>query len=125
MIQAGILGGVGLMATMTLFLGLLETGVARMLRRLRKHFPPEVCGVVVFMLGVSLARPALIRFSGSTFYMADQSATIDVEHLLIASATLAIIIMIAVFGRGALKLFALVFGLIVGVTLSFALGLFD
>src|SRR5699024_3275083 len=53
MIQAGALGGLGLIASMTLLLGLLEAGFARVLHRLRTLFPPEVCGVAVFMLGVS------------------------------------------------------------------------
>lgn len=124
MIQAGAVGGVGLIASMTFILGLLETGLARMLHRLRRLFPPEVCGVVVFMLGVSLASPALVRFTGSTLDPLHRT-TVDHQHLAVAGATLATMVLVAIFGRGALKLFALVFGLLVGTGLCLFLGLFE
>lgn len=124
MIQAGTIGGVGLLASMTFMLGLLELGLARMLHRLRRLLPPEVCGVVVFMLGVSLAGPALVRFTGGTLDPL-QRITVDHQHLAVAGATLATMVLVAIFGRGALKLLALVFGLLVGTGLCLLLGLFE
>lgn len=124
-IQAGMLGGPGLIAGMTLILGLIEVGLARILRRLRQFLPPEVCGVVVLMLGVSLVHPGLIRFSGSTADPHSAQGGIDLEHVAVAAVTLAVMVLVAVFGRGVVKLFALVLGLLAGVGLSFALGLFD
>ena len=124
MIHAGSLGGLGALAGMNLLLGLVETGLARLLHRLRKLFPPEVCGVAVLMLGVSIAEPGMVRFTGVHFSGLAQSG-IDPAYLAVAAATLAAIVACAIFGRGPIKLFALVFGLLVGTGLSLILGLFE
>lgn len=123
LLQAGALGGIGLIAGMTLVLGLAEAGLARVLHRLRKLFPPEVCGVAVFMLGVSIGAPALERFSGAVLHEGQATAA-DPLYLLVASATLAVMVATAIFGRGSVKLFALIFGLAMGTGLSLLLGLY-
>jgi len=124
MIHAGSLGGVGVIAAMILILGLVEAGLARLLRRLRQFFPPEVCGVAVLMLGVSIGQPALARFTGVRFSELER-AVVNPAYLLVAVATLVVILVFAVFGRGPLKLFALVFGLLIGALLSLLAGLFE
>lgn len=124
-IQAGSLGGIGLIAGLTMALGVVESGLARILRRLRRFFPPEVCGVAVFILGVSITTPALTRFSGSLAQAGHDHPVPDGEHLLVAASTLTVMVVLAIFGRGPTKLFALAAGLLVGVLLSLPLGLLD
>lgn len=53
-IAAGKTGGLGGIAVMLVSAGLLQFGFGAAVRKLRVLFPPEVCGVVVIMLGVSL-----------------------------------------------------------------------
>lgn len=124
MVQAGTAGGLGLIAGMTIVLALGEAVVARLLKPLRGWFPPEVCGVVVLMLGVSIAAPALKHFTGAT---ADPDGLLrpDFSHLSVGLATLAVVVAAALFGRGALRLFALGCGLVAGVCLSWAVGLIE
>ena len=123
-VQAGTAGGLGLIAGMTILLALGEGVVARLLKRLRAWFPPEVCGVVVLMLGVSIAAPALKYFTGAT---PDMQGLLQprAAHLTVAAATLLIVVAAALFGRGPIRLFALGFGLAGGVAVSWAVGLID
>lgn len=123
-VQAGTAGGLGLIAGMTILLALGEGVVARLLKRLRAWFPPEVCGVVVLMLGVSIAAPAVRYFTGAT---PDSKGLMQphAAHLAVAVATLLTVVAAALFGRGPIRLFALGFGLVGGVVVSWAVGLID
>lgn len=60
-IPAGQLAGPGGVAALTLIGGLVQIAVGLTFRRLRVFFPPEVCGVVVLMLGVSMVPHAFER----------------------------------------------------------------
>lgn len=60
-IPAGQLAGPASVASLTLVGGLVQILVGLTFRRLRAFFPPEVCGVVVLMLGVSVVPHAFER----------------------------------------------------------------
>ena len=60
-IPAGKLAGPDGVAALTLVGGLVQILVGITFRRLRAFFPPEVCGVVVLMLGVSMVPHAFER----------------------------------------------------------------
>lgn len=98
--------------------GLLQMGLARVLPRLRAFIPPEVCGVAVLMLGVSMVSGGLRRFSGFD----PQAQTADSSALIVSSVTLAIIIGLSVWSRGSLRLYSIMAGCIVGYVLAMFLG---
>jgi len=123
MVQAGLSGGMGLIVGMTLILGSAELLLSRVMRHLRAFFPPEVCGVVVLMLGVAIASPALQSFTGAEVGLDGRTMQADGRTLAVAGATLLTILLAALFGRGAIKLFALGGGMLVGVLLSALLGM--
>jgi len=123
-VQAGMAGGLGLIAGMTLVLALGEAVVARLLKPLRACFPPEVCGVVVLMLGVSIAEPALKNVTGAVPDAAGLMQP-NFAHLAVGVGTLLVVMAAALFGRGPLRLFALGCGLVAGASLSWALGLVE
>jgi xanthine permease XanP len=52
-LEAVRIGGLALMSGMTLFGGVLETAVSKSLNRLRSILPPELAGVVIFLVGIS------------------------------------------------------------------------
>ncbi|WP_051357432.1 solute carrier family 23 protein [Azorhizobium doebereinerae] len=118
-IQALALGGMGLMAATTLLLGVSQLFVARLVRPLRVVLPPEVCGVAVTMLGVSLADPALRRALGL------EGSNLTVEHvpLMVSLLTVSLIVGVAIFAPRRLKLFAVLTGAAAGWGLAAALGL--
>ena len=103
--QALMLGGLGLMAMTTLLVGICQLFMARLVRPLRVLLPPEVCGVAVSMLGVSLAGPLVA-----------QNATFA------SLATVGIIVAITVFAPRRLKLFAVFAGASIGWVLALVLG---
>ncbi|OYX13876.1 MAG: hypothetical protein B7Z15_05800 [Rhizobiales bacterium 32-66-8] len=116
-VQALSLGGIGLMAATTVLVGLCQISIARLMRPLRVLLPPEVCGVAVTMLGVSLAGPALRRALGL-----ESDIAVDLDRLGIAMVTLSLIVAITVFAPRRLKLFAVVTGAATGWALAVATG---
>lgn len=61
-LQAVNLGGLPLLAGMTVFAGLAESAMSRVLRRLRPFMPPELAGLVIFLTGTV---PPLIPWTPS------------------------------------------------------------
>lgn len=117
-IQALSLGGMGLMAATTLLVGISQLFVARLVRPLRAVLPPEVCGVAVTMLGVSLAAPALRRAMGLTETNADVAST----PLIVSLLTLGLIVGVTIFAPRRLKLFAVFIGASAGWAAAVMLG---
>lgn len=117
-VQAISLGGVGLMAATTFLVGFIQLGAARIVRPLRILLPPEVCGVAVTMLGVSLAGPALRRGLG----MEGGELAPAENALLVSAATVCLIVAVTVFAPRKWKLFAVFLGASVGWALALALG---
>ncbi|MFG1300989.1 solute carrier family 23 protein [Xanthobacter sp. V3C-3] len=114
-VQALSIGGLGLMAMTTLLVGICQLFVARLVRPLRVLLPPEVCGVAVSMLGVSLASPALRRALGL-----DHGPQVMETAAMASLATVGIIVAVTVFAPRRLKLFAV----FAGAGLGWALALF-
>ncbi len=63
---AAKLGGLPLVFGMTIFAGFLEAALAPLLNRLRPIFPPEISGVVIFMIGLSASIAGLRLMLGGT-----------------------------------------------------------
>ncbi|MGE0718864.1 MAG: uracil-xanthine permease family protein [Alphaproteobacteria bacterium] len=117
-IQTQAFGGMAALAPLLVLGGLGQIAVARVLRFLRRAFPPEVMGIVVVLLGISLVPGALDRCFDDAFRAGRMEAP------LVASATLATIVGISVYSRGVLRLFSMLIGAVVGVSLAGALGMF-
>ena len=118
-VQCMALGGPAMYAGMALVAAVSQLVLTRFLGVLRVVFPPEVCGVAVTMIGVSLAAPAIRR----TFGLMQDGAVIDPRYPLVSLAALAIIVLLAIFSRGMLKLFAVVIGAAAGWILAEVTGL--
>jgi xanthine permease XanP len=123
-IQAGMSGGLGAIALLTLMVGLVQLPIGRFIHRVRGFFPPEVCGVVVLMLGVSLIPGALQRMLGDN--SAVPSATVFApDAALIGGITLAVTIAAAVWLKGTARFFAMVIGCLAGVLAAALTGYMD
>ncbi|WP_428030396.1 uracil-xanthine permease family protein [Ancylobacter sp.] len=106
-VQSLAAGGPALYAGMSLIAAISQLTLARFIGVLRAVFPPEICGVAVTMLGVALAEPALRRAFGLA---AEIGPEIDGRFPMVSLLTLLIIISLAIFSRGMLRLFAVAIG---------------
>lgn len=111
-------GGVAQAGGALLMAGGLQMACARIIPSLRTIVPPEVIGVVVAMLGLSLVPGGVIRLLG----MDGGGMVVHGGQAAIGFATLATVVAIAVWSRGRLRLFALLLGVGVGELLSIFLG---
>jgi NCS2 family nucleobase:cation symporter-2 len=113
------IGGLPLVFGMTLFAGLCEIVLSRLLPYLRATFPTVVCGFIVMAVGIELgligARQVLnvdTRLTGEALSL----------HIAVASLTLATMVGLAVWGRGLIRLLSTMLGLLLGCVVAFALG---
>lgn len=116
---AGRFGGLSAIFGLSMISGLFEGLLSRVLPRLRPLFPPEVTGLVVTMVGVELIALGTPRFLG--FQNGDGphgTAT------AVAALTLAAMIAPTVWGKGKLKLYPLLIGLVTGCVCAHLLGVF-
>jgi NCS2 family nucleobase:cation symporter-2 len=105
---------------MTIAAGLFEALFARLVRRLGFLFPPEITGLVVLMVAISLVPLGTSKFLGITY----PDEPISHSSPVLAAATLLAMIAVNVWGRGKLKLYGVLIGMIVGYGLSLATGVF-
>jgi xanthine permease XanP len=118
-VQAAWLGGLPLMRGMTIIAGLAEALFARVIHRIRFLFPPEITGLVVLMVAAGLVPLGTSKFLGIKY----EGEPIQAENLIVAALTLLIMIGINIWGKGKIKLYSVLFGLIIGYLLSIVFGL--
>ncbi len=117
--EAAWLGGLPLMRGMTIAAGLFEALFARLFTRLSFLFPPEITGLVVFMVAEGLVPIGTSKALGIGY----AGEPIQPRCVLVAGATLLAMVGVNVFGRGKLRLYGVLTGMTVGYALSLALGL--
>jgi xanthine permease XanP len=120
-ILAGKVGGLRLIFAMTVLSGLFEGLLARVVPRLRPLFPPEVTGLVVTMVGVELVAVSCPRFLG----FQGGGAGAQASATTVAIVTLAAMIGPTVWGKGKLKLYPVLLGLVVGYLFAYFFGVFQ
>lgn len=111
-------GGLSLLFGMTVIAGLFEVFFSRVMRYLRFLFPAEVTGLIVMMVGLTITRFVMNNFFG----LNDQNLTLNGLNTLVASATLAMMVGLNVWGKGKFKLFCVAIGMVGGYVLSFFTG---
>jgi len=116
--EAAWMGGLPLLRGMTIVAGLAEAVFARFVQRLAFLFPPEITGLVVLMVAQGLITLGVSKFLGITF----EGEPIQGNSVLIASASLLIMIGVNIWGRGNLRLYSVFLGFFAGYLLSVALG---
>ncbi len=117
--QAAWLGGLPLMRGMTIVAGIVEAIFARVVTRLRFLFPPEITGLVVLMVAVSVIPLGASKFLGINF----AGEPVHAKNMLVAGITLLAMVGVNVWGKGTLKLYSVLIGMFVGYLLSIATGL--
>lgn len=118
-VQAAWIGGLPLMHGMTMIAGIFEVLFSRIFHKLKSLFPPDITGLVVLMVAVTIIPLASSKFVGID-YMGD---AMNVKEVLIASLTLFSMIAFNIWGKGKLKLYCILLGLVIGYVLSIVTGI--
>lgn len=88
-------------------------------KQIRVLFPPLVTGTVIFTIGLSLYPTAIKYMAGG----AGSEGFGSPKNWLVAIVTLVVVTILSHFCKGVLKLGAILFGMIVGYIVAYALGM--
>jgi xanthine permease XanP len=116
-LPAAKMGGLPLVFGMTIFAGVLETALAPLLNRLRAIFPPEVSGLVIFIIGLSGG------IAGLRTLFATNAAPVLTGEWIVGGFTLGTMIALNVWGKGPARMFCTLIGLVAGYAAAVAAGL--
>ena len=119
-LSAAQIGGLPLVFGMTVITGILQTAIAPVLRRVRFLFPPEIAGLVIAVVGLSIA------VLGVRYSLGDaENSEMASKYLAVAAVTLTTMVILNVWTKGYLRMFCVLLGMAVGYTTSGALGILD
>lgn len=108
--------GIGAIFGAQIFGGLTAFVVGIFIKKIRKYFPPMVAGTVVFTIGLSLYRVAVNYMAGG--FQATDPRYGGLVYWGIAVLTLVVVLLCNMFGKGYVKLAAILIGIIVGYIAS-------
>ncbi|MGO3751958.1 MAG: uracil-xanthine permease family protein [Peptoniphilaceae bacterium] len=99
--------------------GIIAFLVGMNIKRIRKFFPPIVSGTVVLTIGLSLYSVALNYMAGGK----GNPNQGDLKYWAVAIITLLVVLVCNMYGKGYIKLAAILVGIIVGYIVSIFLGI--
>jgi NCS2 family nucleobase:cation symporter-2 len=113
-------GGLPLVAGMTMVAGLFEALLSRFLHLLRRLFPPVVSGVIIAAVGFEVG---LIGFK-EFLCVVSTLCTRDLGfHLLVGTLTMGTMMGLSIWGRGLLRMFCALLGMLIGIAAAGLAGL--
>src|SRR5262245_18156487 len=112
------LGGLPLLFGMTVFAGLVECILSPVLRRIRPLIPPELSGLVIFFVGITVAAVGFRYIIGI-----GSSEPIGPNQLIVAGITLGVTAGLNVWAKGNARLFCALIGMAVGYLAAIATGI--
>ncbi len=112
-------GGLSLLFGMLMVAGFVEFIFSRIVHKLRVLFPPEVTGLIVAMVGLTLVKMAVRNLMGIG---GDDNVT-ENKEIITGVITLALIIGLNIWSKGKIKLFCVIIGMVFGYVLAYSLGI--
>jgi xanthine permease XanP len=116
-LSAAWAGGLPLMRGMIIIAGLVEMALAPIIQKLKNVFPTFIVGLVVAMVGVSVIKTSVTSFFGLEFH-SDAIRGIDI---VIGMFSLMVMVLANLWGKGFLKIYCLLIGMLSGWVLAFIL----
>ena len=113
-------GGLDLVFGMTIIAGVIQLGVAPLLKRLRALLPSEIAGLVIAIVGLALASLG-VRYSLGI----DNSPSIKPEYVIVSGISLTTMCILNIWTKGYGKMFCVLIGIVVGYAVSYAVGILD
>jgi xanthine permease XanP len=117
-LAAAKLGGLPMLFGMTIFAGAIEAALTPLLRRLRSLFPPELSGLVIFLVGTTVGSLGFRYLVGS-----GAVKSVTANDVLVALVTLGVTIGLNVWGKGRMRLFCALVGMILGYITALLVGI--
>ena len=111
-------GGLPLVFGMTVFAGCCETALAPFVDRLKRVFPVELQGLVVFLMGVIVGSLGF-RLS----FAVGAAAALPLIYILVSMATFLTAVSLTLWGKGAARILALLIAMALGYAAAVAGGL--
>ena len=109
-LSAAWMGGLPLMRGMIIIAGLLEMALAPVVQKLKHVFPKFIVGLVVAMVGVSIIKMSV----NSLFGLEYKGDAIRSTDILIGMVSLMVMVLSNLWGKGFLKIYCLLIGMIAG-----------
>jgi xanthine permease XanP len=119
-LSAAQIGGLPLVFGMTAIAGILQTAIAPVLRRVRFLLPAEIAGLVIAVVGLSIAVLGVRYSLGGGAHTGTMS-----KNLAIAGVSLATMVILNVWTKGYPRMFCVLFGMTLGYIASAVLGMLD
>jgi NCS2 family nucleobase:cation symporter-2 len=113
-------GGLELVYGMTVTAGIIQIGVAPLLKRFRALLPSEIAGLVIAIVGLALASLGVSYSLGI-----DDGQSIKPEYVLVAGLSLATMCVLNIWTKGYGRMFCVLIGIAVGYVASFAAGILN
>ena len=117
-ILAGMTGGISLILGMSIFSGVLEILISRVINRMRILFPPEVTGVVLTMVGLNIVPVMISNFFGIT----GTESKVLPANIFVAVVTLAGMVGTNVWSKGKLRFYSVIIGMAAGYIAAYLVG---
>lgn len=118
-IMAGKIGGLPLVAGMTIFAGLVEIAMSQLLPRLRVLIQPMISGLIILMVGIELGIIAM----GHLLDVPEEGRPDFLPHVAVAVLTFFTAVSLSIWGSGPARLMCSLIALIVGIVAALAVGL--
>jgi len=118
-ILAAKTGGLSLLFGMTIIAGVFEALFSSVINRLRVLFPPEVTGLIVAMVGISITRVAV----GMFLDLNNPDEVMKHAKIMTAMFTLVIMVGLNVWSKGKLRLFSIIIGMTAGYVFAWMNGI--
>ncbi len=110
-------GGMPLLLGMTALAGLTEVFLSQVIQRFRSLFPPELAGLVVVMIGVTIIPVSITNFLGGT-----DGTTVDLPSLYVGAITLGVMVGTNVWGKGVVRQYSVLVGMLAGYLAAYVSG---
>jgi xanthine permease XanP len=113
-LSAAWIGGLPLMRGMIIIAGLIEMALAPIVEKFRKVFPTYIVGLVVAMVGVSVIKISVTSLFGLSY----RSDAIQSTDVIVGLITLLIMVLANLWGKGIVKMYCLLIGMLCGWVLA-------
>lgn len=114
--------GIGAMYGSIIVAGIFIILISGVFSKVKRFFPPVVTGTVITVIGLTLIPVAIEKMGGGSKTMNDFG---DGKYLLLSFVTVAIILVVQVYGIGFMRSIAVLIGLLVGTALAAMMGMVD